>query len=175
MRKITLLALIGALILGFSSCKKEDLPSMSAKLNNNVKNFIFRSTVMGGVPGVGDGFLIVGTTLKDSSGEYIALLIRGTDVKSYSLNVALDNGKYQCEALYRQNGSNDTANVYIGKSGTITISDLDEKHKKVSGTFSMSMVNKNDASQTLNVTEGQFSNLSYVYLDADIVTNDFDL
>lgn len=174
MKKITLLAVVTLLVLGFSSCKK-DLPTMSAKLNDTLKNFVFRTTVMGGVPGVGDGFLIVGTTLNADQGEYIALLIRGADEKSYSLNVSLDNGKYQCEALYRKNGSGDTTNVYIGKSGTITITNLDEKHKKVSGTFSMSMVNKNDASKTLSVTDGQFSDLSYIVIDGDIITNDFNL
>jgi len=175
MKKITLIVLIGAMILGISSCKKESLPTMTANMNGTETNFIFRSTTMGNIPGIGDGFLILGTTLNATDGEYLALLIRDTEERAYSLSATLSGGKYECEALYRKDGKEDTTNVYIGQSGTITITKLDEKNKKISGTFSLKMVNKLINDDTFDITEGQFSNLSYVKLDADIITDDFDL
>ena len=171
MRKLFSTLFILGLILSLTSCK-DKLPSMSAKVDGIQKNFIFRSTTLGDVPALGEGFLIIATTGSDSThGEYLALLVRGADKGSYDLDVAL-NGKYQCEALYRKRSDDST--TYIGKTGTITITDINKRKHKVSGTFNMTMVNKLLNTDQITISEGQFTNLFYAKIDATLPSNVFN-
>ncbi len=170
---LSFIAFIGSIIF-LTSCK-QDLPSMSAKFDGTQKNFIFRQTTLGDVPAIGSGFIIIGTTGADlHDGEYLTLLIRGTEEKSYDLNVALSNSKFQCEAIYRPGGDGDTSKVYAGKTGTITITKFDEKHKKISGTFSFTLVNKVLDTDIITVSEGKFENLNYAKIDATLPNTDFE-
>jgi hypothetical protein len=176
MKKLSLLTFLAVLAMFFTitSCK-QDLPSMSAKFDGTQKTFVFRQTTLGEVPAIGSGFIITGTTGADlSDGEYLTLLIRGTDEKSYDLNVALSNSKFQCEAIYRPGGDGDTSKVYAGKTGTITITEFDEKHKRISGTFTFNLVNKVLDTDIISVTEGKFENLNYIKIDATLPTTDFE-
>jgi len=167
-----LIAMVGSFVF-FSSCKKETLPSMSASFDGTSKNFIFRSTTRGTVPTVGEGFIIIGTTIDSQTGNYLTLLTRGVAAGTYSLDVALSDGKYECEAIYRPGGSGDTTKVYVGKSGSITIAEVDEENKTVSGTFSFTLVNKLLNTDVISVTNGTFENLKYI--NATLSTDDFDL
>ncbi len=172
MKKLFSLLFILGLILSLASCK-EELPSMSAKIDGVQKNFVFRSTTLGDVPGLGEGFLIIATTGSDSThGEYLALLIRGADKGTYNLDAELTNGKFQCEALYRH--SKDDSTTYIGKTGTITITDINKRKHKVSGTFNMTMVNKLLNSDQITISDGQFTNLLYMKIDASLPSGDFN-
>jgi hypothetical protein len=166
--------LIGIIAISLSSCKKLSLPSMNAKFNDSTKNFIFRTTFKGTVPTVGEGILILATTSSDlQHGEYLTLLIRGVEEKTYKLDVELSDGKYECGAVYRMKGENDTTNVYVGNSGTITITKIDTKNKKISGTFSFNLVNSKN--QTIKVTDGVFKNLLYQEINANLSSNDFKI
>jgi len=157
-----------------NSCKKEDLPIMTAKINNVSKNFIFRSTTKGAIDAI-EGVMIVATTGTDlEDGEYLTLLIRGADVKAYNLAVSLVNAKFECEAIYRPEvAEGETSKIYVGKTGNITITKIDEDKKKISGTFTMTLQNKLIADDVITITEGKFENLLYV--NASINSADFDL
>lgn len=156
-----------------NSCNKDELPSMSSKINSTTKNFIFRATTKGDIEGIG-GFAIVGTTGTDlDDGEYLALLIRGIDVRTYDLTVTLsNNAKFECEAIYRPEvAEGETSKVYVAKSGTITITKIDEDKKKVSGTFTLTLQNKLIAEDVVTITDGKFENL--LYTNASINLSDF--
>ena len=175
--KKNLLLLIGVIVaLGaiFTSCKKENPAYMSAKINNVDKNFIFRVTLRGGVENVFEGFMIRGTTGVDlNNGEYLTLLIRGVDKKTYDLNVSFDSVRMQAAVLYRPKGSSDTSVMYISKAGSITITDVDEKNNTVTGTFDFTLVNKKDVNDQISITDGKFGNLKYT--KASLPTFDFEL
>jgi len=163
-----------AILMSMSSCKKLTLPSMKASFDGSEKNFLFRSSFRGDVPNVGSGFIIVATTTSTiDEGEYLALFVRGIEEKTYNLEVALLEGKYECEALYRKGGEKDT-NIYVGSDGTIIIDKINEDKKKISGTFSFTLVNKDDPNKTIVVTEGVFNNLLYTNADLSLL-NDFEL
>jgi len=152
----------------FFSCQQ--LPTMTATVDGTAKNFIFRQTNKVTIPEVGDGMVIIATTNEDSTkGEYLAILVRGADQKTYDLSLTLANGKAQCAAIYRPN---DTTN-YFAKSGTITITSITSK--KVSGTFSFVFANKVIETEIVNITNGNFEYLRYFNADlADIAELAFD-
>lgn len=166
------LLLIGSVVM--SSCKKANPASMGATIGGVQKDFVFRTTIQGGVQNVFDGFLIQATTgISLTDGEYVTLLIRGTQVKSYDLAVSLDSIRTQAEVIYKPSGSSSdtTKKTYMGKTGNVTITANDTKNKLVSGTFNFVLVNTKDANDQITVTNGKFTNLSY--LNAALPTNIF--
>ncbi len=167
---------MAVMLLSLPSCKKLALPSMKANFDTAQKNFIFRLTSKGNIPNVGNAFIIVATTSSDiTNGEYLTLLIRGDQEKTYNLDAKLSDGKYECEAIYRKSGENDTLNVYAGTKGTITVTKIDDKNKKISGTFAFTLMNTKDNSKTINVTDGTFENLKYSDIDSTLSSTDFKL
>lgn len=138
----------------------QQLPTMTATVGGVSKNFMFRQTSKVVIPEVGDGMVILATTGIDSTdGEYMAIVIRGAEQKTYDLSVTLANGKTQCAAIYRPNDST----YYVAKSGSVTISSITSK--KVSGSFSFEMVNKVIDTETFSVTNGKFEFLRYYEAD----------
>ncbi len=176
MKKFKIFTLLLAVVISgsfFYGCDR-DLPSMSAKIDGTDKNFIFRSSNKVTLPEVGEGMVIIGTTQAKREGEYIAILIRGTEQKTYDLNVALDNGKLQCEVVYRPGGEGDDSKVYTGKSGTVTITEIDDKY--ISGTFEFELINKVLETDVINVNSGTFENLRYFKADLSSISESaFDL
>ena len=148
---------------------------MTATIDGASKNFVFRTNNKVGITDGLEGMVIIGTTGADrESGEYLALLIRGADIGTYNLDIALtSSAKFQCEAIYRPKGGNDTT-VYKAKSGTIVITEIDKK--RVSGTFSFELVNKVLDTDVMNVTNGKFEDLRYYSTSLqDIADTAFDL
>ncbi|MBN2890313.1 MAG: hypothetical protein JXL97_00465 [Bacteroidales bacterium] len=176
MKRISILTILLVAIISttlFTGCKK--LPTMSATVDGTTKNFVFRSTSKVGITDGLEGMVIIGTTGADiSNGEYLTLLIRGAEKGTYDLNVTItSDAKFQCEAIYRPGGENDTT-VYKGTSGTITISEIDGKY--ISGSFSFEMTNKLLDSDKVNITNGKFEDLRYYSASlSDIADAAFDL
>jgi hypothetical protein len=151
-------------LISLNSCK-EDLPSMSCTLGGESWVSTFRITTMGEIDlgnGVG-GYLITATNGTDTDltdGEYIAILIRGTDIKEYNLTVALQDGKYQCAIVYFPQGLN-VGTKYIGSSGSVSITEINDAKKKISGTFSFELKNNALDTETKSIADGKFDNLKY--------------
>ncbi len=53
------------------------------------------------------------------------------------------------------------ATKYIGIAGRITITSIDEIEKRISGIFNFSMVNVEDVTKTISITDGEFKDLKY--------------
>lgn len=162
-----MLLFIGLLISSltiFNSCKKDELPSMSCKIGGTTWLSTFRVSVMGEIDLGGiSGVLITATNGADANladGEYFAILIRGNEVKSYDLAIAMEGAKFQCAAVYFPNGLN-TATKFIGTSGTVEITKVDTDNQKISGTFSFEMKNSITDTDTKSITTGVFNNLKY--------------
>ena len=176
MKKINVFVVLLVLVLTstlFMGCTYH--PTMTASIDGASKNFIFRSSSKVGVMEGLDGMIIIGTTGADrENGEYLTLLIRGAELGTYNLNVTLStSAKFQCEAIYRPGGGNDTT-VYKAKSGTITITKIDKK--RVSGTYSFELINNVLDTDVLNVTNGKFEDLRYYSASLeDIADAAFDL
>lgn len=176
MRKIVTPAILFAVVISstfFLGCKKT--PTMSAKINGETKNFIFRSTNKVGITDGLEGIVLVATTGSgEGSGEYLTLLVRGANEGTYNLNVQISSeAKFQCEAIYRPGGETDTT-TYKGTSGTINITKIDKKY--ISGTFSFEMRNKVSDSDVMQVTEGKFEDLRYYSTSlSDVADAAFDL
>lgn len=176
MKKLNIVALVATILVSsffFTSCKKNSLPSMKASFDGTAKNFMFRSTIKGSVPKIGEGFVIIGRTIDPNSGDYLTILIRGVDTKTYNLTTSIIEGKFECEAIYRINGLDDEGNTYVAKTGTVTISEINTKKDKISGSFQFDLVNKLVADKVIKVTEGEFKNLKFV--KATLPTDIFDL
>jgi len=175
-----LLVLFIAVIFSFNSCEKDEdgniiFPSMTATVDGTAKNFIFRSTSKVGITDGLDGIVIIATTgAEQKDGEYLTMLIRGAKLGEYNLDIALSSSaKFQCEAIYRPGGDGDST-IYKGKTGTITITKMDEKY--ISGTFDFSMVNSVLDTETKTVSNGKFENLRYFSASLqDIADVAFDL
>ena len=87
--------------------------------------------------------------------------------------IELVDAKFQCEAIYRPGGESDTTTIYKGKTGTITITEIDKKY--VSGTFSFEMTNKLLDTDTKSITSGKFEDLRYFSASlSDIADAAFD-
>lgn len=161
-------------VLFMISCRKENPARMEATINGVKKEFLFRMTLRGGVQNVFEGFMIRATTgIQLTDGEYLTLLIRGVQPKDYSLTVNLDSVRLQAEVIYRPGGNKDTSLVYVGKSGKITITKVDEDKNYVSGKFSFTVVNTKNANDQIVITNGIFENLKY--LKTTLPTEDFNL
>lgn len=155
-------------MFALNSCK-EELPTMSCKIDSKSWISTFRVTTMGEVDlgnGAG-GYLVTATNGTDASlsdGEYLAILIRGTDTKEYSLSVALYEGKYECAVVYFPEGLN-VGTKYVGNTGSVEITDINDKKKKVSGKFSFEMkksiAGTESGAEAISITDGVFENLKY--------------
>jgi hypothetical protein len=169
MKKITrilFLAIAISTIFVFNGCKLDELPSLVCKVDNTAWTSGFRETTFGATD-LGDGFLIVATTgTSVESGAYLTILVRGADVKTYDLAVALEGTKMQCSAVYFPNGISGAK--YIGKSGTVTITDVNTLNKKVSGTFNFTLSNSLSGANDIVITDGVFENLKYIKADISV-------
>ncbi len=149
-------------VVFLNSCRK-DQPYLTCKINGKEFTSLFRVSYRGNLPVVGESFLITATDgAVVTEGQYLTMLIRGVQEKDYNLDVELTNGVYQAAAVYKPKGKNDTTSTYkyYGVSGHITLTKVDEKHKKISGTFEFTL--KNKLGDVVKITEGKFENLSYI-------------
>jgi len=166
MKKGLSVLFLGLMLISLSvlnSCTKENLPSLTCKMDGTLWTSLVRVTTLGATD-VGDGFLIVATDgTSTTDGKYLALLIRGKEVNTYNLETKLVGGQLECAAIYMPDGYGDaTKTKYIGKSGTITITSIDEAKSKVSGTYSFVLQTDLAGTKKITITEGKFSNLSYL-------------
>lgn len=148
MKKVGLVLLAMMLIM---SCDEDDiaelLPSMSATIDGTDWSASIRSTVS-----TDDVIVITGTS---TVGEVIAVTVLGTSEGTYELSLT----DQECSALYKATVNASTDDTYVSATGTVVITELDTSSKKVSGTFSFTMLQ--GLSTTMTISEGEFSNLSY--------------
>ncbi|MBN1596921.1 MAG: hypothetical protein JW894_01395 [Bacteroidales bacterium] len=155
MKKILLIIVMVLLAL---SCKKEDLiinlPAMSATINESEWTTISRVTRL-----EGDKFVIAGTSV---DGEVLTVTIFGTTTGIYELSLT----SATCAAVYTESASNPSLeDTYISVTGEVNLNEVNTSSKKISGTFSFTLLR--NLTETMEITNGIFNNLTYTVHDED--------
>ena len=148
------------------SCKKEKPASMTCKIDGTQFTTLVRKTTKGGISDWNkEGFVIVGTDgISLSDGKYLTILIAGQSEKEYGLNINIFDAKAGCTVVYNAGGQDgDDATKYTGTGGKVNVTEIidDGDEKLISGTFSFELVNVEDATKTMSITEGTFEYLKY--------------
>jgi hypothetical protein len=160
--KHLLFNLSAALLIGFSSCSKEDNngnngggegPSTNSSFTASVDGAAFSAdtAITGFITGT-DDFVIQAVDGIQSMGFYLAEF---TGEGTYSLSQAVsDNGFYYPD-------TSNTEDVYMTFSengiGSITVSDLNLNDSLVSGSFSFT--GQNQSGESVDITQGTFQNI----------------
>jgi hypothetical protein len=157
-KSLALMSLAGLLTL--SACKKEETPvtppsnepaagAMSASIDGNSwKSDIASGTIQNGY---------INITGKNNAGETITLTLNGTTKATYTLN----NGTMHVGVYQKTNGSlGYTTNASGTTGGTVTVTEIDEANKTISGTFSFSAEEPSSGNK-VSVTAGKFNKVKY--------------
>lgn len=170
--RIFSLFLAVAVFIGFNSCNDDDgdgvpdiLDKMSADIDGQTWNSAFRISTYTETEGGTSFFTITGTNgASAETGEYLNLIIRGNEVKSYNLSVTLVGGEFECTANYKPSASGNE--VYTGTQGTISLTKVDLENKKISGTFNFTVAKTGEPSVTKQISNGEFNDLTYQIVNA---------
>ena len=141
-----------AAILFFIGCTKDEegkiiWPTMSAEIDGVEWNSATRVSVLE------EGkFIITGTSL---DGKSLSITVLGTTEGLYQLNLT----SAQVAAVYKESINMTTEDAYVSVTGEVELTDVNTSSKKVSGTFSFVVVR--NLTNTINITEGEFTNLTY--------------
>jgi hypothetical protein len=134
------------------SCSKDDdgnevFPSMSALVDNEEWSAVTRITVLE------DGkFIITGTSLL---GKILSVTIFGTTEGKYELSLT----SATAGAVYKESASMTTEDAYVSATGEVDLTEVNTSKQKISGTFSFIVIR--NLTNTINITEGEFKDLSY--------------
>jgi len=163
MKKISLffaILFVASLAITTSSCKKEKPASLSCTIDGTQFNSLLRTNTKGAISDWDkNGFVLVST---DAGGKYLTLLIAGDSEKEYGLELNIFSAKAGCTVIYNAGGEDgEDTGKYTGTAGKITVTEIDEEEKLISGTFSFTLVNVADATKTIQITDGVFEYLSY--------------
>jgi hypothetical protein len=97
-------------------------------------------------------FIINGTAL---NGKSISITIFGTAEGKYELNL----NATQVAALYKESINITAEDAYASATGEVELTDVNSSKKTISGTFSFIVIR--NLTNTINITEGEFSNVIY--------------
>lgn len=148
-------------IIAMSSCKKEDVQelitstaSMSAKIDGTSWSAVTRVTKHFENS---QKFVISGTS---TNGEVLVITVFGDTQGTYSSSTSIDSLSAKVGCVWQPDASSPTTDNYVSQSGTVTFSSVNTSDKKVSGTFSFSLLDQS-LSNSKSITEGKFTDLSY--------------
>lgn len=135
--------------MAFSSCDKEKLSSMTAKVDG--KDW---SVTIGSVVGATySGYMtIAGINL---NGQKIFLTIKGEEPGTYSLKTLEGESDQISFYLTDSDDADDGTKKYVSSSGEVIIDSMDDN--RISGTFQFNGLNS--LSDQVEVTEGVFTNV----------------
>lgn len=140
-------------IILIASCKK-DGNDLITKLTATIDGKSWVSTLR--VTAKNDnGFIITASNINTSlvTSELI-IKINGANSGTYSVIAASNN----CLATYTPDISQ-SSKSFVSATGSVTLTDVDTKNKTISGTFEF--VCTNLSLETVQITNGSFSGLSY--------------
>lgn len=174
-RVLSLAVMAAMVILLFNNCSKDDdgntvisLPSLTATIDGSEYKSLFRQTTRGTVFSDQEGFVILATnTASQSEGEFITIIVRGVEARTYDLSVSIYGGKGECGIYYKESAG-DESTQWSALSGSVTITNVDPVKHTVSGTFQFTLNKIGAPDQTKTITNGTFENL--IYINADLST-----
>ncbi len=149
MKKVVYIIIV---ILFFAGCKKDEegniiWPTMTALIDDDEWSAATRLTILE------EGkFIITGTSLDTRS---LSITIIGTTEGKYELNLT----SAKVAAVYKESINITTEDAYVSVTGEVNLTDVNNSKKTISGTFSFIMVR--NLTNTINITEGEFKNLTY--------------
>lgn len=159
MRNLILIAI--TLLLTYS-CSKDDNNDLvlkrgkaSFKLNNVEKTFTKQNSFNSGVLGLGDQTI-----------ERISLFFpKPTETTEFPITFNMDKkGIITAAYIINEKTYRATNGVNgIGKKGNIEITVTSYKNSKISGTFKLTLVNKDDSSDSVVITEGVFKDIPSLF------------
>ena len=149
MKKI-IISLVTFLII--ISCTKDEsgnivLPAMSALINGVEWTTLTRVTVL-----EESKFIITGTS---TTGKSLVITIFGTSEGLYNVTLIPPGAA----AVYKESVSPTTEDAFFSATGEVNLTNVDTSKKRISGTFSFIVVR--NFTNTVNITQGKFSNLLY--------------
>ncbi|MES2558883.1 MAG: hypothetical protein V4590_04045 [Bacteroidota bacterium] len=172
-----MLVLIGIVsLLGISSCQKDDGTTFEEENIPQPATFTYKATIGGNTWTAKQNISLLVKNSSSGPSKEMRILANSSDGKQLGIRLAdastgvsgdgiavrtysLDIGSSDATFAYSTNGSNS----YVGAYGTVTITKSDAANKKLSGTFSCTLVNT--GGDTLHVTGGVIADLPYTILE----------
>jgi len=161
MKKMIIYATLFTALL-FTACKKSNSDTPAAPLQAKLNGKLIRVTNLLTNPDIQyNNMKLLGTygTVDGDTSKSFALTVAYEDIaKGETVDMATDNvGK--AFISYREGGGDIYGAGYGwgGSSGKVTVTSNNHQQRKIEGSFSCVMVNGNNVSQTITVTEGLFS------------------
>ena len=169
-RLMTILA-VALVLFSFNSCKDDDgdgvpdiLDKMTATIDGQQWSSVARVATYTSTE-AGDIITITATSgVTAATGEFLNLIIRGSELRTYDLTITLVGSEFECTANYKPDASG--TDIYTGQSGTITLTKFDSVNKKISGTFSFTVAKVGELTTTKQITNGTFTDLVYQVTNA---------
>ncbi len=151
--------MFSVLILG--SCEEVKdivpLPSMKATVNGEAWTSIFRATVLF----EHNNMITISGTPEASQDVDKAIIISifGTEAGTYTLNPGTLTT--ECGIVYKKtaDAAHGGDNYYTSYSTTVTMTEIDKDKKRISGTFSGSLLST--GVEEITISNGTFENLNY--------------
>jgi hypothetical protein len=166
---------IGAIVMiSLSACQPDDDPLFKEETTPQPGEFTYTATINGSKWAAKQNFSLLVKNSTGSPGKEMRLSANSTDNKQ--LNITLEDGSTGIAGdgiaiktyLLKQSGTSDASfsfennnnsSTYTGVYGTVTITQSDAANKKISGTFSCTLVQ--NAGDTLRITNGIITDLPY--------------
>jgi len=154
-RIVKMLLVAGFIVFITAGCESEETFSyhMSATIEGYQWRTLMPATIM-----QNDKFVITGTSL---NGKVLTLTIIGSKPGTYSFL------KGKCMAVYKDSPTLSDDDAFASISGEVSLTEVDEENKKLSGTFSFKMVKKDDALNPLYIQQGVFDGIKYAFGNND--------
>jgi len=149
MRKVIFIIIVVVFFIGCTKDEEGNIvwPIMSAIIDDEEWNTATPVAVL-----EEDKFIINGTSL---SGKSLSITVFGTDEGKYELNLT----STKVAAVYKESINMTTKDAYISVTGEVDLTTVNNSKKSISGTFSFIVVR--NLTNTINITEGKFSNVIY--------------
>lgn len=151
---ILLFALLCCVISVPSSCTKDDQEEIKeaviGTMNASIAGVEWIADAPSGVVG-SDRITVTGVGSKKS----IVLTIETTKTGNYKITANSITG-----AVYVANTDSASTKTYISTEGTLTVSDINTKSKRISGSYVFKAFSTN-LKDSVSVSSGQFTNLKY--------------
>ncbi len=161
--KVLSVILMAGFLLTFNSCEKVadlvPIPSMTATVDGVEWKSIFRASVLF----EGNQMMTITGTPEASENvdKAIILSIYGTAAGTYNLSPG--TLVTECLVAYKKTAGavDGDDNYYVSHTASITITSIDLDKKKISGTFSATLIPTGGGVDEISITNGKFENLTY--------------
>ncbi len=155
--------LVALIIISMSCCDVLNdvlpVPSMKASVDGEAWTSKFRLSVLNETDG---NIVITGTPeVSENVDKALILTVFATDAGTYNLTPGTLTT--DCGVVYKKtaNSVENDDNYFVSYEATVTISELNNENKRMSGTFNAKCITTTLPPQEVIITNGTFENLNY--------------